>query len=318
MFLKRASLPLALLCASLPTVLAQDQGRRIELEESLQGRYRITVLGGGFMGVHGDNTIRKAGGVVILTREGLYGSYDRGRLASNAIRDGKAEVFSGDKDVALTPGEKFYVTAVHVGTDAVTMGLISTRMIAGSARNAQVWATANFFFTKETLAQGDIGKVYSVLDQWFVPEGAAAPLPPAAPPTPAAPPAVAPSPGPVDLKPGMTREEIVGALGPPLHDVGFGDHRWLTYPGVTITLEQGKLTSAERNEQALVPVRISSDPSGADVFLEGNFVSSTPAVLRLQPGTYKVSVKMSGYTDWEREVKILPGAEVSLNARLSK
>jgi hypothetical protein len=29
-------------------------------------------------------------------------------------------------------------------------------------------------------------------------------------------------------------------------------------------------------------------------------------------------VKMSGYADWEREIKILPGAEVSLNARLSK
>jgi hypothetical protein len=47
-------------------------------------------------------------------------------------------------------------------------------------------------------------------------------------------------------------------------------------------------------------------------------VSSTPAVLRLQPGTYKITVKVSGYADWEREVKILPGAEVSLEAKLSK
>jgi hypothetical protein len=65
-------------------------------------------------------------------------------------------------------------------------------------------------------------------------------------------------------------------------------------------------------------VKISSDPAGADVFLDGSFVSSAPAVLRLQAGTYKVAVKMSGYADWEREVKILPGAEVTLDARLSK
>jgi len=65
-------------------------------------------------------------------------------------------------------------------------------------------------------------------------------------------------------------------------------------------------------------VRISSDPAGADVFLSGSFVSSAPAVLRLQAGTYKVAVRMSGYADWEREVKVLPGAEVSLDAKLSK
>lgn len=116
----------------------------------------------------------------------------------------------------------------------------------------------------------------------------------------------------------MTRDEIVGALGTPQQDAEFGDHRWLTYPGITITLEQGKLTSVERNAQALVPVKISSDPEGADVFLDGSFVSSTPGVLRLKAGTYKVAVKMSGYADWEREIKILPGAEVNLNAKLSK
>ncbi|MGC2195233.1 MAG: PEGA domain-containing protein [Terriglobales bacterium] len=319
MSLKRTLSIVLFLGAALSSLPAQDQGRRIELEESLQSRYRLTTLGGGFMGVHGgDNAIRRAGGIVILVRDGLYGSYDRGRLASNAIQNGKTDVFSGDKDVALERGEKLYVTAIHVGSDAVTMGLLSARMIPGSTKTSQVWCTANFFFTKDTLAQGDIGKVYSVIDQWLVPEGAIPALPPSVSPTASVPAAAAPPANPVDLKPGMTRDEIVSALGTPLQEAGFGDHRWLTYPGITITLEQGKLTSVERNAQALVPVRISSVPGGADVFLDGSFVSSTPAVLRLQAGTYKVAVKMSGYADWEREIKILPGAEVNLNARLSR
>jgi hypothetical protein len=74
----------------------------------------------------------------------------------------------------------------------------------------------------------------------------------------------------------------------------------------------------EPNAPPLVPVKISSDPDGADILLDGSFVSSTPAVLKLQAGTYKVVVRMSGYADWEREVKVLPAAEVNLNAKLSK
>jgi PEGA domain len=318
MSFKRALSIALFLGVALSCAPGQEQGRRTELEDSLQSRYRLTILGGGFVGLHGENAIRRAGGTVVLLRDGLYGAYDRRRLPSNGIQNGKAEVFSGDKDVALAQGEKFYVTAAHVGSDVVTLGLLSTRMIPGGTKTSQVWCTANFFFTKDTLAQGDIGKVYSVIDQWLLPEGSNSPIPSSVPPTPSLPPTAAPPANPVDLKSGMSRDEIVGALGTPQQDAEFGDHRWLTYPGITITLEQGKLTSVERNAQALVPVKISSDPEGADVFLDGSFVSSTPAVLRLKAGTYKVAVKMSGYADWEREIKILPGAEVNLNAKLSK
>ena len=319
MSLKRTFLLALFLAAALPSTLAQGQGRRPVLEESLQARYRLTILGGGVMGTRGgDNAIRRVGGIVILVQDGLYGSYERGRLASNAIQNGKADVVSGAKGVALGRGEKFYVTAVYVGSDVVTLGLLSTRMIRGGSKASQVWATANFFFAKDTLEQGDIEKVYSVIDQWLLPEGAKSAPPPSVSPTPTTPVAAAPSAKPVDLKPDMTHDDIVTALGTPLQDAEFGDHRWLTYQGITITLEHGRLTSVDRNAQALVPVRISSDPGGADVFLDGSFVSSTPAVLRLQAGTYEVAVKMSGYADWEREIKILPGAEVNLNARLSK
>jgi PEGA domain-containing protein len=308
-----------LLGMALPAALAQDQGRRVELEESLQSRYRLTTLGGGFMGVRGgDNAIRRAGGVVVLLRAGLFGSYDRGKLASNGIQNGKADVFSGNKDVALQPGEKFYVTSIHVGTDAVTVGLLSARMIAGGAKASQVWLTANFFFDKDTLAQGDVGKVDATLDQWLAPEGAVAPPQPSLPAASSAPASPASAASSVELKPGMARDEIVNALGSPLQDVAFGEHRWLTYPGVTLTLEQGKLTAIDRNIQALVPVRISSEPDGADVSLDGSFVGSTPAVLRLQAGTYKVSVKMAGYPEWERELKVLPAAELTLHAKLGK
>ena len=306
--------------AASSSALAQDSGRRAELEDSLQARYRLTILGGGPMGVHSENSIRKAGGTVILLRDGLYGSHDRKKLPANAIQDGKSSVVAGDKEVELARGEKFYVTAAYVGSDVVTLGLLSTKMIPGKGKPSQLWCSVNFFLAEDTLAQGDIGKVYSLMDQWILPEGS--PTVPAssissAARAPASVTAKAASQA-VDLKPGMTRDDIVNTLGAPLQEVAFGDHRWLTYPAVSITMEQGKLTAVDRNAQALVPVRILSDPNGADVFLDGSFVSSTPAVLSLREGTYKVAVKSSGYSDWERDVKVLPGAEVNLTAKLNK
>jgi len=319
---------------SLLAAFAQDTGQRPMLEDSIQARYRLTILGGGPLGIRGgDNAIRRVGGIVVLQQDGFFGSFSRSTLTANAIREGQLKVLTGAKDVPLARGEKFYVTSVYVGSDLVTLGLLSTRTMPGPKKAAQAWATANFFFSPETLAQGDLQKVYAVIDQWILPEGSGSqPAPVAASaasassaPAPlvnasAAAPSISkmPSSSPLELKPGMSREEVVSALGTPVQDVTFGEHRWLTYPGITVSLEQGKLISAERNAQALASVKISSDPSGADVLLDGSFVSSTPAVLRLQAGTCKVTVKLSGYADWEREVKILPGSEVSLDAKLSK
>jgi PEGA domain len=312
----RKSVLVVAVCAALPCV-GQDAGRRTELQESLGARYKLTVLGGGAMGIRGENSIRKAGGTVVVLRDGLFGSFDRKRIAANAVQDSKVTVVSGDKDVEVGRGEKFYVTAVYVGSDVVTVGLLSARNISGKAKSEQVWCTVNFFLPGEALAQGDIAKVDAVLDEWILPEGGvSAPVPPktALAATVAAPPSAKAA----ELNVGMTREEVVGALGTPQQEVAFGEQRWLTYPGITATLQQGKLASVDRNAQALASVSVSSEPAGADVLLDGSFVSSTPAVLRLQGGTFKVVVKMPGYAEWERELKILPGAEVRLDAKLSK
>jgi hypothetical protein len=312
----RKSVLVVAVCAALPCV-GQDAGRRTELQESLGARYTLTILGGGAMGIRGENSIRKAGGTVVVLRDGLFGSFDRKRIAANALQDSKVTVVSGAKDVEVGRGEKFYVTAVYVGSDVVTVGLLSARNISGKAKSAQVWCTVNFFLPVEALAQGDIARVDAVLDEWILPEGGVpAPVPPK---TALAAPVAAPPPAKAaELNVGMTREEIVGALGTPQQEIAFGEQRWLTYPGITVTLQQGRLASVDRNAQALASVSVSSEPAGADVFLGGSFVSSTPAVLRLPAGTFKVVVKTPGYAAWEREVKILPGADVRLDAKLSK
>jgi len=63
---------------------------------------------------------------------------------------------------------------------------------------------------------------------------------------------------------------------------------------------------------------VRSEPDGADVYLGANFVGSTPATLELPTGIYKVSLRLSGYKDWQREVQVPGGSELTLRAHLEK
>ena len=65
-------------------------------------------------------------------------------------------------------------------------------------------------------------------------------------------------------------------------------------------------------------VNVSSNPTGADVLVDGEFVGNSPAALKLSPGKHTVTVKMSGYKDWSKEIAVQPGSEVQLTANLEK
>ncbi len=65
-------------------------------------------------------------------------------------------------------------------------------------------------------------------------------------------------------------------------------------------------------------VNISSNPSGGDVSLDGEFVGNCPSVLKISPGKHSVTVKLSGYKDWSREISVQSGSEVQLTANLEK
>ena len=65
-------------------------------------------------------------------------------------------------------------------------------------------------------------------------------------------------------------------------------------------------------------VNVSSNPTGADVLLDGNFVGNTPAALKIAGGKHTVTVKMSGQKDWSRDITVEPGSDVQLAATLEK
>src|SRR6266849_7620652 len=74
--------------------------------------------------------------------------------------------------------------------------------------------------------------------------------------------------------------------------------------------------SSAPSETGKGTVNVSSNPSGADVSLDGNFVGNCPAALKISPGKHTVTVKLSGYKDWSREITVESGSEVQLTANL--
>jgi len=306
-----------LLVAALAGAAAEPASRRADVERALRQRYRLTLVGTGMFGLTGDRaSIREAGGILNLRRAGLQGSLDPDQPASFHVRQGQAQAARGGQDVALPVGEKFYLHSLYVGSDVIVLGLLSARTVSTPRGAGPVWLALNFFFPAATLADANLGQILPALDQWLLPEEGLRPVlqePAPAPPPEPPPPAV-----PSELKPGMSRQEVVAALGPPQREVSFGARTWLSYAGLVALLEQGKLTAVDRSGQPPAHVRVLSEPEGADVFLDGSFVSSTPATLELPAGTYVVSVRLPGYGEWQRELRVLAGSELTVRARLEK
>jgi len=84
-----------------------------------------------------------------------------------------------------------------------------------------------------------------------------------------------------------------------------------------ISTHQEEQASASKPE-GKGTVNVSSNPTGADVSLDGNFIGNTPAALKLSPGKHTVTVKMTGQKDWSRDITVEAGSEVQLTANLEK
>jgi hypothetical protein len=84
------------------------------------------------------------------------------------------------------------------------------------------------------------------------------------------------------------------------------------YPGVAVE----KLSAPAAAEAGTGSVRISSDPEGAEITIDGKFVGTTPSTLRLSAGPHQVEVKAAGKRAWRRSLEVLKDSEASLKATL--
>lgn len=63
-------------------------------------------------------------------------------------------------------------------------------------------------------------------------------------------------------------------------------------------------------------VSITSDPPGAEIYVDGQFEGQTPATLRLKSGLHRVEVKFSAKQKWARDLDVLRGSKLTLDASI--
>jgi S1-C subfamily serine protease len=65
-------------------------------------------------------------------------------------------------------------------------------------------------------------------------------------------------------------------------------------------------------------VIITSEPDGAEIFVDEKFHGNTPATLKLAPGSHTILLKFPGHADWRRTLEITKSGKESLKATLDR
>jgi hypothetical protein len=79
------------------------------------------------------------------------------------------------------------------------------------------------------------------------------------------------------------------------------------------------LNASENNQQNPSPavnLEVSSEPSGAEIYVDGVFNSSTPSKLSLTVGEHTIKVARPGFKDWERKIVVDARSLKTVNAIL--
>jgi PEGA domain len=83
--------------------------------------------------------------------------------------------------------------------------------------------------------------------------------------------------------------------------------------------QNGAASSPSENTGSMSgKLQLESNPPGADIEVDGSFVGNTPSDVQVAEGEHAVTVKKSGFKDWNRKLKVSAGSNVHLNAELEK
>jgi PEGA domain-containing protein len=63
---------------------------------------------------------------------------------------------------------------------------------------------------------------------------------------------------------------------------------------------------------------ISSDPTGAEIYIDGKFVGQTPSTIQLSSGTHRIEVKSQGKQEWQRDLEVLKDSQLTLHPILAQ
>ena len=73
---------------------------------------------------------------------------------------------------------------------------------------------------------------------------------------------------------------------------------------------------ARQTPSGLGTVTITSDPDGAEIYVDAKFVGNAPAKLKLPAGNHVMTLKAAGFKEWKRTLEVLKGSQVTLKPAL--
>jgi S1-C subfamily serine protease len=86
----------------------------------------------------------------------------------------------------------------------------------------------------------------------------------------------------------------------------------------TGTSTQTQVATTEAKPAEKMPVQITSEPAGADIYIGDTYVGSTPSKIMLGAGEHIIRVTRPGFSEWQRKVRIEIGTSMTFNAILEK
>jgi hypothetical protein len=87
------------------------------------------------------------------------------------------------------------------------------------------------------------------------------------------------------------------------------------HPASTVQQISGNIPGANSSAAKL---QVDSNPSGADIEVDGSFVGNTPSEVQVAEGDHIVAVKKAGFNNWERKMKFSNGSKLHLAAELER
>jgi len=74
----------------------------------------------------------------------------------------------------------------------------------------------------------------------------------------------------------------------------------------------------DREVKDQVDVMLMSEPKGAEIYVDGKFMGSTPSVVSLSPGSHEVLISCKGYRPWARKLEVTKHSKVTIQAVLEQ
>ena len=95
-------------------------------------------------------------------------------------------------------------------------------------------------------------------------------------------------------------------------------HTELVFDQEGIKDEEETVESRSDAQINMAVLEFRSEPSDAEIEIDGVFAGTTPRTKRLDPGEYKIKISRNGYKSWEKKIKVEAEEEFPLSVQLEK